>query len=72
MNEFRICDRCKGTNIQSLKKKLQELDSKATILVGCQNMCGIGRTKPFVIVNHIPVVADTEEELILKIKDKLK
>lgn len=72
MNEFRICDRCKGTNIQSLKKKLQELDSKVTILVGCQNMCGIGRTKPFVIVNHIPVVADTEEELILKIKDKLK
>lgn len=72
MNEFRICDKCKATNVLSLSKKLKELDSNAPILVGCQNLCGIGRTKPFVIVNHIPIFADTEEELIDKVKEKIK
>ncbi len=68
MNEFRICDQCKGTNVKSLKSKLEALDPNAKIMIGCQNMCGIGRTKPFVIVNHIPVIANTEEELLEKVK----
>lgn len=70
-HEFRICDKCKGTNEKTLIPKLKELDDNAHIIVGCQNFCGIGRTKPFVIVDHIPVVAPTEDELIENIKKQL-
>lgn len=72
MNQFRVCDKCKGTNINSLLPKLKEIDSTAEIIIGCQNFCGIGARKPFVICNHVPIVADTEEDLINKIKDALE
>lgn len=71
-NEFRICDKCKAMNVSSIVPKLEEIDPNAKIIRGCQNFCGIGRTKKFAIVNHIPIIADTEEELILKIKEFLK
>ena len=70
-NEFRVCDKCKGTNIKTLIPKLKEMDANATIIVGCQNLCGIGRTKSFVVMNHIPIIADNEDMLILEIEKKL-
>lgn len=70
-NEFKICDRCKGTNIETLIPKLKEIDPNASIIVGCQNFCGIGRTKSFVIVNHVPVIALNEDELIKEIRKKI-
>lgn len=72
MNQFRVCDKCKGTNIKSLLPKLKEIDEHAEFLVGCQNFCGIGSRKPFVICNHVPIVADTEEELIEKVKQAIE
>lgn len=72
MNQFRVCDKCKGTNLKSLLLKLKEIDEQAEIIIGCQNFCGIGARKPFVICNHIPIVADTEEELIEKLKQAIK
>lgn len=71
MNQFRVCDKCKGTNIKTLLPRLQEIDEKAEIIVGCQNFCGIGAKKPFVICNHVPIVADTEDELIEKVKQAI-
>lgn len=71
MNKFNICDKCRGTNIKTLISKLKKLDSNATINIGCQNVCGIGRTKPFVICNDRLIVADTEEELIEKVKQAI-
>ena len=68
MNEFRICDRCKKTNVKS---RLQRLDPEANIIVGCQNLCGIGRMKSFAIVNHIPIIAQNEDALMDEIKKKL-
>lgn len=70
-NEFKICNRCKGTNVDTLIPKLKEIDSEASIIVGCQNFCGIGRTKSFAIVNHLPVIAENEDELIKEIRKKL-
>jgi uncharacterized protein YuzB (UPF0349 family) len=32
-------------------------------------MCGIGVKKSFAVVDHIPVFAESEEELIKKIKE---
>ena len=51
---------------------LKEIDANAEIIVGCQNICGICRTKPFTIVNGMPIIASTEDELISKIKEKAK
>ena len=71
MNQFRVCDKCKGTNIDSLISKLKELDNTAEIIIGCQNFCGVGARKPFVICNHVPVVADSEDELVEKVKQAI-
>lgn len=71
-NEFRICDKCKGTNIKTLVPKLKEIEPDANIMVGCQNLCGIGRNKSFVILNHIPIITETEDDLIKEIKKRLK
>lgn len=70
--EFKICDKCKGTNISTLIPRLKEIDENATIKIGCHNFCGIGRTKPFAIVNQRPIIALDEDELIVKIKEFLK
>ena len=72
MNQFRVCDKCKGTNINSLLSRLKEIDSSAEVIVGCQNICGIGAKKPFVICNHVPIIADTEDELIEKVKKAIE
>lgn len=71
MNEIRICDKCKGTNIKTLLPRLKQIDYKADILIGCQNLCGIGRNKSFAIVNHIPIIAENEECLVKKIEKEL-
>ena len=68
-NEFSICDKCKAINVNSLVKKLKQLDSNCIIKIGCQNFCGIGMTKPFAIVNNIPGIAINEDELVDKIKN---
>lgn len=39
------------------------------IKIGCQNLCGIGRDKSFVIVDHVPIIADNEKELLEKVKE---
>jgi uncharacterized protein YuzB (UPF0349 family) len=71
MNEFKVCDICEAVNSESIIKKLKEIDPEAEIVVGCQGFCGIGATKPFVIVNGIPAIAPTEDEVIDKVKEML-
>jgi len=70
-NEFRICDRCKATNMNTLKPKLEAIDPKAQIYVGCQSFCGPGRNKPFVFVNNKPLTGTTEDEVLEKVRDFL-
>ncbi len=70
-NEFRICNKCRATNVKTLVPKLKNIDANANIIIGCQNLCGIGRTKSFVILNHIPIIAKTEDELIEIIKKQI-
>lgn len=72
MNNFKTCDICEGINIDTLVPKLKELDKAAEIEIACHGFCGIGAEKPFVILNNIPIIKDTEEELIEEIKNKLK
>lgn len=71
-NQFKVCDRCKATNLVTLMPRLKELDNEAEIVVGCQNFCGIGATKSFAIVNNIPIITDNEDTLIKKIEEAIK
>ena len=50
MNEFKICNKCRGYDFEELKKELEKLDPSAKIMVGCQSMCAIGAKRPFVIL----------------------
>lgn len=63
-----ICDKCKAFNHISILRKLKEIYPDAKYEIGCNNMCGIGRTKSVVILNNKAIIADTEEELMHKIK----
>lgn len=70
-NNFRICDKCKGFNYKNIINEIKKIDETANIEIGCQNFCGIGRTKAFVILNNLPIIADNETELLNKIKEKI-
>lgn len=67
MNQIRICDKCKSINIKTFLPQLKKLYPKDDIIIACQNMCGIGRNKPFVIYNDKPIIGDNESDLINKI-----
>jgi uncharacterized protein YuzB (UPF0349 family) len=69
MNEFKTCNICEGFDHEELVEKLKKLDQSANIILGCQGMCAIGATKPFVIVNGIPVIADTIDSVIEKVSN---
>lgn len=71
MNKIRICDKCKAVDYKLIIEKIKKLNKNIEFIIGCQNMCGIGRNKPFVILNNKPIIGNDEEDLINKIKDML-
>ena len=68
MNEFKTCNICRGFDSEKLVEGLKKLDSNANIVVGCQSMCEIGASRPFVIVNGIPVIGENIEEVLKKVE----
>ena len=71
-NEFKVCDRCKGTNLKTLIPRLEKLDPEANILPPiCVSYCGPGRDFPFVFLNNKPIKGVNEDDLIQKITETL-
>ena len=68
MSKYKICDKCKGFDYKKIISEIKKIDNAAEFEIGCQNFCGVGRTKPFVILNNKPIIADNINELINKIK----
>lgn len=66
--KFSICDKCKAFNHLTILRKLNEVYPDASYEIGCNNMCGIGRSKVVVIFNNKAIIANTEDEVIYKIK----
>ncbi|ALC82783.1 MULTISPECIES: DUF1450 domain-containing protein [Bacillus] len=71
-NEFRVCDDCQATNLKTLLPRLKEVDPDSDIKIGCQSYCGPGRKKSFAFVNNRPVAAPDEDQLIEKVKRKVR
>lgn len=71
-NIYHVCDECLGVNVRTLIPKIQKLDPDAEIIIGCQSMCGPGRTRTFAMVNNRPVIAKDEIELLPKIKKRIE
>jgi len=72
MNKLGICDKCKAVNYKNIINQIKMLDPNIEINIGCQNMCGVGRMKPFVILNHKPIIGNNEKDLIEQITTLLK
>ena len=61
--KVRICDKCISKEvIKDLEKENIEL------IVECINFCGIGKNKYVAIVNNMPIISESKEEFITKIK----
>lgn len=67
----KICDNCKNINLDKIKKKIKDIDNNIEIIIGCNNFCGICRTKAFIVLNNIPIIKEDEEDLIVEIKRRL-
>jgi len=72
MNNIKVCNLCAATNIETLIPRIKEVDANAEIEIGCVGFCGIGATKSFLILNSIPIIASSEDELIEKLKEQIK
>lgn len=69
----KICDKCRGTKIETLVPKLKKITSIKKIEIGCRNFCGIGFLKPVALVDNMPVITEDEDSLIeeiIRIKNK--
>lgn len=71
-NEFKVCDKCKGSNLATLIPKLRKADEEADIKIGCHSYCGPGREFPFVFVNNKPIYGESEDDLIEKIRELVR
>ena len=69
-NEFKVCESCRGSNLETLVPRLRKIDGEAAIKIGCHSYCGPGRDFPFVFINNKPIYAENEDDLIQKV-DKI-
>ncbi len=69
---YGICNKCKGSDVEELKKAILELDPQATFDVKCQSNCGPGMYEPFVKYNNKFYIGDDNEEVIELLEEDLE
>lgn len=72
MHKIEICDKCKGTNVKTLVPKIKNISNDIDIKIHCIQFCGLGRDKIVVLLDHVPIIGDTEDEVVKKICEKIK
>ena len=72
MHKIELCDKCKATNIKTLIPKIKNISSDIDIQIHCIQFCGVGRDKIVVLLDHVPIVGCSEDEVINKISEKIK
>ncbi|HPF83493.1 MAG TPA: hypothetical protein PLV83_04965 [Bacilli bacterium] len=65
---IKICNNCKGFDYNKVISKINDNFSNIEYQIGCNNMCGIGRSKVVIILNNKPIIADNIDDLISKMK----
>jgi len=60
--KIKICPKCKTKDVID---NLKDYDLE----IGCINYCGVARNKYVVIIDNKPIITDTKEELLKKIKE---
>lgn len=59
--KIKICPKCKTKDVIN---ELKDYDLE----IACINYCGVARDKYVVIIDNKPIITDTKEELLKKIK----
>lgn len=72
MHKIELCDKCKAINIKSLVPRIKNISNEIEIQIHCIQFCGVGRDKIVVLLDHVPIIGDSEEEVIGKISEKVK
>lgn len=72
MYKVELCDKCKGTNVKTLIPKIKKISDDIDIQIHCIQYCGVGRDKVVVLLNHVPIIGSSEDEVIIKIKEKIQ
>lgn len=71
MHKIELCDKCKATNINSLIPKIKAISNDIEIKIHCIQYCGVGRDRIVVLLDHIPIIGNTEEEVIEKLANMI-
>lgn len=69
---YGICNKCKASNVDELKKLILELDPNATFDVKCQSNCGPGMHEPFVKYDNKFYMGDDSLEVIEQLEEDLE
>lgn len=71
MHKIELCDKCKATNVKSLVPKIQSISNDIEIQIHCIQFCGVGRDKIVVLLDHVPIIGSTEDEMLEQLRNKL-
>lgn len=66
---IKICDRCKGFDYRRIINEIDKLGLEVKYEIGCNSMCGVGRSNIVLIVNGKPIIAKNINELLQKLSE---
>ena len=71
MHKVELCEKCKATDAKSLVPKIRRISNDIEMQIHCIQFCGVGRDKIVVLLDHVPIIGSSENEIIKKISEKI-